>query len=309
MSHPLVQKARSALTVENAQRVGVFLWRHAVGIAQDFWKDGGVNAPVKARVTPTVSTVSPGKIILNDEGLWHAAPGEVSEKMWGKSIILPCDEALTELMIAPMGLKKDMSVLDLSAGLGERMREITQKFRTSVTGREADAEIAARGKGDGISAYEPANLTEMKLYDGVIAREILYRVADKEKFVTSIVSCCKPRAHISFTDYIVNPETAAKPSIVAWRAFEVGTDPIGLVKMAEIWAKAGISLSAHDDQTELYRREVKHGLVRLAEFMATGIRPDAETKKTIQKSIVIWAHRIAAMDAGMKIYRFYGSRR
>jgi hypothetical protein len=89
---------------------------------------------------------------------------------------------------------------------------------------------------------------------------------------------------------------------------ESGADPAGLVEMAELWAKAGVNLRVHDDQTEYYRKEVMSGLSQFAKFMASGVKPDAATKKAIDKRITTWAHRVAAIDAGMKFYRFYGLR-
>ena len=327
MSQILLQKARSMFTAENAQRAWDVIRREAVGLAQDFWKDGDwkdhelsdqAAQEEAAPQQPYKRDDSPAEVIKTEEGLWHALPGEISERMWGRGFVTPCDERFTEMMCLPMGLTKNMSMLDLSAGLGERMRQVTHEFGIYITGREPDPEIAARGmemsqavglgKRDEITAYDPMNLLEPRLYDCVIARETIYRVGDKEKFIKSIVDSCKSRAQVSFTDYIVNPEAAKQPAIALWRAFEQGADPIGLIKMAEIWAKAGMSLRVHDDQTEYYKREVKQGLVRFAEFMATGVQPDGPTKKAIQKRIATWGHRLAALDAGMKVYRFYGTR-
>jgi hypothetical protein len=123
-----------------------------------------------------------------------------------------------------------------------------------------------------------------------------------------IVASCKPRAQVSFTDYIINPEMRDRPALAAWRSCEKGADPVGLVEMAELWAKVGISLRVHDDQTVYYKEEVKNGLGRLATFMASGATPDKETKIALQKRITTWAMRMAALNAGMKFYRFYGLR-
>jgi SAM-dependent methyltransferase len=211
-----------------------------------------------------------------------------------------------------------MTMLDLAAGLGTRMRRLSEEFGISINGLEPDPDLAARGmalsvkagvgKRNAITAYDPVNLVEKNKYDCVLSRETLYRVADRTKFIASIVACCKPKAQVSFTDYIVNPESKDKPAILAWRAFEKDADPIGLVEMAELWAKAGISLNVLDDETEYYKKEIKRGLLRFAEFMASGVKPDAETKKAIEKRIIIWAHRMAAMEQGMRFFRFYGQR-
>jgi cyclopropane fatty-acyl-phospholipid synthase-like methyltransferase len=246
-------------------------------------------------------------------------PGEVSEKMWGEGYVTPGDVEVTDRLIRPLGINKDMSLLDLSAGLGGRLRKTTDDYGVYINGLEPDPEIAkrgmemskaaGRGKRVTITAYDPLKLTVDRLYDCIIARETIYRVTEKEKFIKSIVASCKPKAQVSFTDYIVDPEVRDKPAIIAWRAFEKGSDPLGLVQMAEMWAKAGFNLRVHDDMSDFYKKEVMVGLARFAKFMASGgPKPDAETKKSIDKRITTWAHRMAAMEQGMKFYRFYGLR-
>jgi cyclopropane fatty-acyl-phospholipid synthase-like methyltransferase len=305
------------------QSMGPFFSRlrqGSIGLAQDFWKDGHWEKPEDDFVQIHESPVMPTEAVVlqGTGGLWHAQPGEISEKMWGQGYVTPGDEFVTDLLMGPLGITKDMGLLDLSAGLGGRLRKATTKFGVYITGLEPDPEIAARGMAlsvsegrgtyDAIAAYDPMTLTSSRVYDCIVARETIYRVSDKAKFIRSIAACCKPKAQVSFTDYIVNPELRDKPAIVAWRAFEKGADPIGLLEMAEIWAKTGISIRVHDDQTEYYKKEVKKGLVAFSKFMASGVKPDEQTKAAIEKRIMIWAHRIAAIDEGMKFYRFYGLR-
>ena len=209
-------------------------------------------------------------------------------------------------------------MLDLAAGLGSRMRKTSATYGTYISGREPDPEIAARGmalsvaagkgKHDIITAYDPMSFTDEHKYDCIIARETLYRVANKKIFVGSIIDCCKPHAQLSFTDFFLNQESLNQPAVLAWKAYEKEAQPPTLVEMAELWAKAGISLRVHDDQTEFYKKEVKKGILRFARFMASGVKPDQATKKSIEKRITTWAHRMAALDQGLKFYRFYGLR-
>ena len=307
------------------------LGRGISGLAHDFWKDGDWGkseakfAPQEqetvhkaAPAAPVRSHASPFAVDTKPDGLWHALPGEISEKMWGDGFVTPGDEYITDRLIRPLGISKDMSLIDLAAGLGGRSRKTTKEFGVYIDGFEPDPEIAARGmalsvaQGRGkhvtIKSYDPMNFPEERTYDCVVSRETIYRVADKQKFVTSIVRNCKEKAQVSFTDYIVNPEVRDQPAVVAWRAFEKGADPAGLVEMSELWAKAGISLRVHDDMTDYYKDEVKKGMVRLARFMTSGVKPDADTKKSIEKRISTWAHRAAAMEQGLRFYRFYGVR-
>ena len=100
--------------------------------------------------------------------LWHAAPGEISEKMWGAGFVTPGGQIIDGHANAPLGLMKEMSVLDLSAGLGGRMRDMVDAIGLHVTGLEPDAAIAERGMQMSLKAgevkhaliahYDPAHL-------------------------------------------------------------------------------------------------------------------------------------------------------
>ncbi|MDP9126806.1 MAG: methyltransferase domain-containing protein [Pseudomonadota bacterium] len=309
-------------------RAGQFL----SGLAQDFWHDGPENPfrrgagtqsefHTELRAEPRTAQ-QPAAAKPAAASLWHALAGEISEKMWGDGFVTPASDAVTDMLIKPLGLNKQMSVLDLSAGLGGRMRRITKDFGVYVTGLEPDPGIAARGmemsarlgkgKQDAISHYTPATFSAGKTvtqsYDCIIACETFYRVQDKQKFFAALTACTKPQAQVSYTDYIVNPENRKNAAIVAWQNYEKDTTPLGLIETAEGWAKEGFKLRVNDDQTDFYRKEVVAGLQRLATFLGTMSRPDLETRNAILRRMEIWAHRLAAMEQGMKFYRFYGTR-
>lgn len=316
MANPLIaliEKHAGANFVPRAKRL-------VLGLAHDFWHDGTEN-PFKRKTKP-VSITRPIHVSrqarLEAESLWHAAPGEILEKMWGDRFLAVADMFLVDALVAPLNLTKNMSVLDLSAGLGERLRRIVKTFGADVTGLESDKAIALRGvemamrenssTPIALSPYEVENFSSTKKYDCVLARELFYHVADKDKFFAAIGEATNGKAQISFTDYIVNPENAEAPAVKNWLNYERGAVPLSLVGMAEAWGKAGFMISVHDDQTELYRKELLLGLHRLALFLKNGPKPDAETKKQIQHLMELWAHRAAALDQGMKFYCFYGAK-
>lgn len=304
--------------------------RFAVGLAQDFWKDGDTHPfarHLEARAAKKQSTVqaaaTPSSSAAEEQAaaaptVWHALPGEISEKMWGEGFVTPADAEVTEMLINPLGLNKDLSVLDLSAGLGGRLRRATEEFKVYITGLEPDPQIAARGMelsvraGKGKHAeivhYDPTNITLTRRYDCILARETFYRVPDRQAFFAVLAAATKPGAQVSFTDYIVNPEYRDNPAIKAWIAGEKGTNPASVVEMAEDWAKVGFKLRVHDDQTDMYIKHVHAGLKRLAMFMATGVTPDEETRLSLARRLRSWGMRIAALQNGAKFYRFYGTK-
>jgi SAM-dependent methyltransferase len=323
-----LQKQHNNLVLLRVRSAALYVLRAIIGIAQDYWKDGDWSKPVADDMpdqdNQNLAARAPSEVWhmrqyeAESDGLWRAQPGEISERMWGDGYVTPGDEYFTDRLIRPLGINKDMSILDLSAGLGGRLRRTTDEFGVYISGLEPDPAIAARGmemsiaagrgKRASITVYDPMKLKVERSYDCVIARETIYRVPDKEFFIKSIADCCKAKAQVSFTDYIMNSEVRDEPAIVAWRQAEVGANPAGLVEMAEMWAKANVSLRVHDDQTDYYKKEVMAGLQRFAKFMASGVKPDEATKQAINRRITIWALRVAAIEAGMKFYRFYGLR-
>ncbi|HEU0118486.1 MAG TPA: hypothetical protein VFR09_07615, partial [Alphaproteobacteria bacterium] len=131
------------------------LKQNIVGFAQDFWKDGHENPFQHGKPLPmTAGTATPKQAPgaapapaapAAPKPIWQAPAGAILEKMWGDGFITPADAELLEPLLGAVGLTKDMSVLDLSAGLGGRMRLIAGKYGASVTGLDPDPEIAARG--------------------------------------------------------------------------------------------------------------------------------------------------------------------
>jgi cyclopropane fatty-acyl-phospholipid synthase-like methyltransferase len=337
MSHPLSALIDKHLGAGFLPR----LKQQVLGLAEDFWKDGPENllnldlnaaklrgmaarkAPVTARhparKNPEDAPVaSQPAIPARDPNLWHAEPGEISEKMWGDGFVTPGGSVISGMLIKPLGLTKEMSVLDLSAGLGGRIRRTAEETGAYVTGLEPDASVAERGmqlsvkagksKHAPITHYVADKLALNRSYDCIIARETFYRMANRSAFFAKIGQHTKPRGQIAFTDYIVNPEHRDHPAILAWKNFEKNADPPGLVELAEAWAKAGFNLRVNEDLTEFYKTEVRVGLKRLMQFLVSGIQPDEETSYAVLRRIETWKYRMAAMDAGMKFHRFYGTK-
>jgi cyclopropane fatty-acyl-phospholipid synthase-like methyltransferase len=335
-------------TLPSSSKVAVrdFLFRathYATGIAGDFWADGTENpfealrpkiqmllkrlpagqAEAKATAQGGAANAA-AKEAKNGKNAkassqWHAEPGEISEKMWGAGIVTPGGNVIWDAMVKPLGLNKSMSVLELSAGLGGNMRKVAEETGAYITGLEPDAGVAARGmdlsrhagqaKHAPVTHYEAAKVTFDRHYDAVLARETFYRVADKTDFFIKLGETCKPQAQIAFTDYIVDPENRKQSAIAAWMANEKGAAPLGLLEMAEAWAKVGFTLRVHEDLSAFYAKEVAAGLRRLSHFLAASkLPPDAETKTALLRRINIWQSRLKAMEQGMKFYRFYGTK-
>jgi cyclopropane fatty-acyl-phospholipid synthase-like methyltransferase len=308
----------------------------AQGMMEDFWKDPpctfprievkigtfGFSIPNWFKPIPLELTNAP--VVASAPAapkpppppppIWHAKPGEVAEKMWGEGQILPAGEEILEMLTAPLKLAKEKVVLDLTAGLGGPLRKLSIKI-LQVKGLEADPQIAARamelaaavGKAKiaPISTYDTATFSMPSIYDAMIARELFYRIPDRAKLFYSISAGIKFGGQVGFSDFIVDPENRPKPAIKAWIAHETGANPLGLIDMAQAWAAVGFELRASEDQTAFYKKAVAQGLGHMVKSLRANGRPDPETQKAILAEVQTWVHRMAAMEQGMKFYRFH----
>lgn len=292
-------------------------WRAVIiGLARDYWKDGATTPTVSfkkfaKKSTSTTTSKTTATAVLPR---WKANRLEVIEKMWGKGMSRPGDEALTDVLVGPLGLNKEMTLMDLAAGLGGFARRVATQYKTYVAGMEIDPEMAKRGmelsvaagkaKQASVDHYDPANFVPPRHFDCFIARDIFYRIADREKFFKSIVMGLKPHGQIVFTDYLLEPEHSENEVIKAWLANESGANPLPLAKMVETWIGHGCDVRVNEDMSNLYRHEIVKGLVAFTAFLAKN-PPDEATKPLVKHETEKWARRVAAMGQGLKYYRFY----
>ena len=241
------------------------------------------------------------------------------EAMWGSGWNLPLGEAMNTVLVRAFGLTKEMSVLDLTAGIGGGPRLIATEFKTYVTGLEADAVLADYGAAESkkhgmartatIKSYDPETFTADRHYDCILGREFIYRVKDKPRFIRAVASSMKSYGQICWTDYLVDKKDLKNPAIVAWLAREgAGVQPMALSDVTTVWQALHFDLRIAEDRTEKYIHGTLAGLAQFVKFLE-GRKIAEPTKPLILDEIELWALRLAAMKQGMKVYRFYALRK
>lgn len=302
-----------------------------MGLALDFWKDTPFpkkeKKPVVAKPAPVPLSGAQNENaqVVKKESpsikskYWIADRIQIMEKLWGEGNIFPGDKEYVSNLVAPLGLNQETSVLDLSAGLGGLARKLAVDYNVYVTGLEPNPVLASRGmlmsiaagksKQASITAYDPAAYEASKKYDCVFARELFCRVIGKEKFFNAVASSVKPKGgQIVFTDYILEDKDMDKKAIVQWLSVEKDVVPLSYAKMVQEWKGLKFDMRVAEDQTDLYRREVLRGLSRFVAYLAKH-KPSPDTKPLIVHEIDLWSRRVAAIENGLKYYRFYGIKR
>lgn len=249
---------------------------------------------------------------------WHIERAELLELLWGEGWHLPFGEHMTNVMVRSFGLNKEKSLLDLTGGLGAAACAIVDEFHPYVTALEADAELIAHGKAHiqrhgvggrvSLAAYDPAHFVADKRYDGIIARELLYRLPDKASFVAQVAASLKDGAHVSWTDFVLIGDTGVAPALSAWLAHEPGASPLLLADVAPLWAVHGLEVRVSEDRTKSYADAIMHGLTHLRDTLQD--KPvAAAARSAILAEAERWGHCVNAFGAGLRYYRFYANKR
>lgn len=189
---------------------------------------------------------------------------DIIQYMWGAGWHVPEGEVLTTVMTKPSALRKEMSVLDLSAGLGVAGRMLVAAYKNYVDGMEPDGDLAKAGmelslaKGMGktalVVAYDLQNFTATKRhYDAIIMREIFFRIANKSKFTLALKACFNTGGQMSWTDYCLNDADRSQPVIAAWLARDPHQpQPLGFDAALKFWDKAGYDVRISEERTAEY---------------------------------------------------------
>ncbi len=248
--------------------------------------------------------------------LWTADRIGVAETLWGQDFLTPGGAEHTTYLVKPFGINPSMSILDLAAGLGGAGRTIARDYKAWVTGMEPSAlvarmgmersEKAGMGKQAPVLHYDPASLTLTHRYDGIFAKEAFFSVADKDRFLDTIVAGLKPGGQFLFTDYCLEAEEAlANPRLVSWSAYE-RTPPVlwPARKLVSALKARKLDVRISEDMTPIQRRLVLRALGHLLEHLDAHAMPQP-TKLAVLDEVELWARRMDAFDAGLRVYRFY----
>ena len=247
--------------------------------------------------------------------LWTATRIEVAEKLWGEGFNTPGGSDHIPYLVKPLGLNPAMSVLDLSAGLGGTSRTMANQYGCWVTGLEASELLAKEGmirsfkegleKKAPIETYDPERFSYPKRVDAIVYKEGMFSVRDKDQMFDGMELALKPRGHVLMTDYIVEPATAGAKAIQVWCDKEPMKPHLWTKdQMANGFAQRNLDLRIAEDITDTHRGLILMAIQGLVEHLERH-HMDQATKLAVMEEVEMWVRRVAAIEAGLKVYRFY----
>lgn len=240
---------------------------------------------------------------------------ELLRAMWGEGFVAPNDIEFTKTITSPLALNSQKSVLDLAAGMGGEARALVTLYKTYVTAFERNAAFAAEGqrlstragmvRTAPVNHYDPEAFDFKKSMDVIIARDLLYTLADKKAFIGRITGHLKPRGHLVLTDFVCEADAAENPLIGDWWKLEpYGAYPAAVGDITSLLESNGFDVRVSEDTTERYIKMALAGLARLPALLQ-GRKGDAELKVLIIRELDFWTVRLAALKGPLKHVRFH----
>jgi len=247
--------------------------------------------------------------------LWTATRIEVAEKLWGEGFNTPGGAEHIPYLVKPLGLNPAMSVLDLAAGLGGTSRTMAGKFGCWVTGLEASELLAKEGmvrsfkmgleKKAPIETFNPEHFSYPKRVDAIVYKEGLFSVRDKDQMFDGIELAMKPRGHLLITDYIAEPDKIGAKAIQVWCDKEPMQPHLwDKDRMANAFAQRNLDLRIAEDISDTHRNLILTAIQGLVEHLEKH-QMDVSTKLAVMEEVEMWVRRVAAIEAGMRVFRFY----
>jgi len=254
---------------------------------------------------------------LNRQGkpLWTATRIEVVEKIWGDGFATPGGSDHIPTLVKPLGLNPAMSILDIGAGLGGSIRSMVQQYGAWTTGLEYNPLLAEAGmershkaglaRQAPIQLFDPESFAWSKRVDAVFSKEAFYTIRNKDGLIDTIEKALKPRGHLLFTDYVVSGSASRGRDFDSWSKHEpVEPHPWTVEQYVEALQRRGMDIRITEDVSALHEELILNAIQVFVKHLET-VAPDRATKITVVEEVELWARRVAALNAGLRVYRFY----
>ena len=172
-----------------------------------------------ARTSAPVEVVAePAAVASHSADRWHANRIEVAQLIWGDEFTGPGDAEFIINQCKLLGLTPEMSMLDLTAGMGGPMRVLAEHFGVWASGFETSPTLVDYGNElsemHGMSKKAPLKLLDMtqaepfeRRYDRAFGRVFISKWGDLALPLAKLNAALKPDAMVLFNDYFL---TSAK---------------------------------------------------------------------------------------------------
>lgn len=247
--------------------------------------------------------------------LWTATRIEVAEKIWGSGFATPGGEDFIPYLVKPLGLNPAMSVLDLSAGLGGATRQMASTFGCWVTGLEASPVLAEAAMERSVKAglakqapvahYDPETFRHPKRFDCIFAKEAFVFIKNREALTDAIELSLKPKGQLLFTDYVYEKQAAPGPATRSWLDNEpIEPHVLTISQVVTSLQQRNLDIRITEDITDTHKNLIIQAVQTLTGFLEKHTLAPG-TKVAVIDEVELWARRVAALQEGLRCYRFF----
>lgn len=259
------------------------------------------------------------------DGKWTDGRVQFCRRLWeieeGDEVVDPGGADYTYQLLKPMTLSSEMSAADLSSGLGGGTRKAAQDLNTYIDGFELDEELAKRAHALSakhgmdrkvpIKNFDPSAFTlPEKRFNGLLCRERLYRVNNKDRFLGMMFKSLRPRGHMMLTDFVIeNDMDIGDRNIEAWLLKDGKDQSLWTAKdYRKTLIEMGMDVRISEDETAKYRSMVLRGW---SNFVAGLTKPDLsrEFVNEMMREAEYWLLLTRALESGkLRYYRYHAIR-
>lgn len=273
---------------------------------QAWWEGEDVQAAVTAPARPAAVRGEPEKRPGEATG-WTARRFAAAQRVFGPGCVLPGGPAAIREFLKPLGLKKDMRIVDYGARAGCLARIAATELGVQAAGLETDPVLVAAADDLARSArlksatVMKAGLRDNALgsrgFDAVVSREVMHLLADKDEVYACCKDLLKPGGQLLFTDF-VSRRPGVNPAVEVWAAHE------GIhahLETPDVHRKLleghGFEILGFDDIGPEYRKRVAGSMQTFAEQLAQKSLDELD-REWIMYEVDLWARRVDFLQSG-----------
>ncbi|MEE8535317.1 MAG: methyltransferase domain-containing protein [Kiloniellales bacterium] len=240
---------------------------------------------------------------------WPPERVTMIQRIWGEGFTSPGGGFHILDLIKPLDLQAGRNLLHFGAGMGGPARLLAETFNVHATGWEPHRELAAATRRE-VRAYDPDRMAdEADLFDYIFAKEVFFKLADKDSLLEFLAGKLAERGHMLFTDYVLAEDGRNDPAVQAWLGAEpFPRFPISLDEHLAVLERHALSVRSSEDMTSTHSQMVQRGWEYFLESLVEE-KPDSTQLASLRIELEVWACRMQAMETGkLKVYRIHARR-
>lgn len=246
----------------------------------------------------------------------------ICEQVFGEGYILPGGATRAKFITKPLLLTEGIKGLDLTAGIGGMQHALHDKSGLFLTLMEPNADVAAiamariaelpEPERRDIIAYDPATLDlGEQQYDWVVAREMMFKVADKLGFLNSLQASMFSGGQIVVTDLVLDDDADPNSEIMLlWQDSEKPPlYPLTMSQYRALLEEANMEVHDFEDETTEYATNIRHAWAKFVETIQSQSADEAFQQHVLHEA-EYWHSRLRAFESGeLKLLRIRAIRK